>query len=53
MYSVLSSISISDQRSRGAIAVADASRDHARDAPGTVRAVYSACDRTYFAAMRG
>jgi hypothetical protein len=52
MYSVLSSISISDQRSRGAIAVAD--RAIMRATPrATVRAVYSACDRTYFAAMRG
>jgi hypothetical protein len=41
MYSVLSSISISDQRSRGAIAIPDPT------------AIERVPDRTYFAAMRG
>jgi hypothetical protein len=45
MYSVLSSISISDQRSRGAIAIPD---------PTAMRASSAwVSDRTYFAAMRG
>jgi hypothetical protein len=48
-----SSISISDQRSRGANAVRAIMRAIA-DPPGTGSALcIAACDRTYFAAMRG